>query len=200
MSNITRHQRPVRGGQNRQRNAVCCNLPQLRFSGYLTLDDIRQSKPRTMIKALTATVLALALLSGCVSTGASGHYLGTAQRKTAYVVSDRELDDYTIHNAITAELQKRGFRVIDSRDHAPASASNALVVYYLDHWNFDLIWLPVMYLSSLNIRIIDGNSSEVLATARFNAAMNTFPRSQTVVANLFTQLDQQNQPLVAAAN
>ena len=53
----------------------------------------------------------------------------------------------------------------------------------------DLIWLPVMYLSSLNIRIIDGNNSEVLATARFNATMNTFPRSQTVVANLFTQLD-----------
>jgi hypothetical protein len=153
-----------------------------------------------MIKALASTVLALALLSGCVSTGASGHYLGRSKPKTAYVVSDRELDDYTIHNAITAELQKRGFRVIDSRDHTPASASNALVVHYLDHWNFDLIWLPVMYLSSLSIRIIDGNSSEVLATARFNAAMNTFPRSQKVVANLFTQLDQQNQPLVAAAN
>ena len=97
--------------------------------------------------------------------GASGHYLGTSKPKKAYVVSDRELDDYTIHNAITAELQKRGFRVIDSRDHAPASVSNSLVVHYLDHWNFDLIWLPVMYLSSLNIRIIDGNSSEVLATA-----------------------------------
>ena len=52
-----------------------------------------------------------------------------------------------------------------------------------------------MYLSSLNIRIIDGNSSEVLATARFNAAMKTFPHSQTVVANLFTQLDQQNPSL-----
>jgi hypothetical protein len=37
-------------------------------------------------------------------------------------------------------------------------ASNALVVHYLDHWNFDFIWLPVMYLSSLNIRMIDGNS------------------------------------------
>jgi hypothetical protein len=153
-----------------------------------------------MIKALTSTVLALTLLSGCVSTGASGHYLGTTTPKTAYVVSDRELDDYTIHNAITAELQKRGFRVIDSADNEPASASNALVVHYLDRWNFDLIWLPVMYLSSLNIRVIDGNSSEVLATARFNAAMNTFPRSQTVVANLFAQLDQQNQPRVVAAN
>ena len=154
------------------------------------------------MKLLTALVLAISLVvySGCVSTGASGRYQGKSHAKTVYVVSDRELDDYTIHNAITAELQKRGFRVIDSRDHAPASASNALVVYYLDHWNFDLIWLPVMYLSSLNIRIIDGNSSEVLATARFNAAMNTFPRLQTVVANLFTQLDQQNQPLVAAAN
>jgi len=57
-----------------------------------------------------------------------------------------------------------------------------------------------MYLSSLDIRILDGSSSEVLATARLNAAMNTFPHSQTVVAKLFTQLDQQNQSLVAAAN
>jgi hypothetical protein len=151
-----------------------------------------------MLKAFTSTVLVLTLLSGCVSIGASGHYLGTSKPKTALVVSDRKLDDYTIHNSITTELQKRGFRVIDSREHAPTSVSNALVVHYLDHWNFDLIWLPVMYLSSLNIRIIDGNSSEVLATARFNAAMNTFSRSQTVVANLFTQLDQQNQPLGAA--
>ena len=78
-----------------------------------------------MIKALISTVLALVLLSGCVSTGASGQDLATSKAKTAYVVSDRELDDYTIHNAITAELQKRGFRVIDSRDHAPASASNS---------------------------------------------------------------------------
>jgi hypothetical protein len=153
-----------------------------------------------MIKTLTSTVLALALLSGCVSTGASGRYLGTSRPKTAYVVSDRELDDYTIHNAITSELQKRGFRVIDSRDHAPRSASNAIIVHYLDRWNFDFIWLPVMYLSSLNIRIIDGNNAEVLATARFNAAMNTFPRSPTVVANMFTHLDQQDQLLVASAN
>ena len=79
-----------------------------------------------MIKALTSTVLVLTLLSGCVSTGVSGRYLGMSQPKTAYVVSDRELDDYTIHNAITAELQKRGFRVIDSRGHAPASASTRL--------------------------------------------------------------------------
>jgi hypothetical protein len=110
-----------------------------------------------MIKALTSSVLALACYRA-VSTGASGHYLGTSRPKTAYVVSDRELDDYTIHNAITLVLQKRGFRVIGSRDHAPPSASNALVVHYLDHWNFDFIWLPVMYLSSLNIRMIDGNS------------------------------------------
>ena len=154
------------------------------------------------MKLLTALTVAISLIaySGCVSTGASGRYQGKSQPRAVYVVSDRELDDYTIHNAITAELQKRGFRVIDSRDRTPASASNALVVHYLDHWNYDFIWLPAMYLSSLNIRIIDGNSSEVLATARFNAAMNTFPHSQTVVAKLFTQLDQQNQSLVAAAN
>jgi hypothetical protein len=153
-----------------------------------------------MIKTLASVALVLALLSGCVSTGASGNYLNRSKPKTAYVVSDRELDDYTIHNAITGELQKRGFRVIDARDALPRSPGNALVVRYLDRWSYDFIWLPAMYLSSLNVRIIDGSTSEVLATARFNAAMNTFPRSQTVVAKLFAQFDQQNQPLVAAAN
>lgn len=148
---------------------------------------------------LCSTVFALALLSGYSIHRSIGKLLRYVKTNDRLCRPDRELDDYTIHNAITAELQKRGFRVIDSRDRTPASASNALVVHHLDPWNFDLIWLSVMYLSSLNIRIIDGNSS-VLATARFNAAMNTFPRSQTVVANLFTQLDQQNQPLVAAAD
>ena len=38
-----------------------------------------------------------------------------------YVMSDRELDDYTIHNAIIMELQKRGFRVIDSGEKARPS-------------------------------------------------------------------------------
>ena len=144
-------------------------------------------------------ILSVVAYSGCVSTGVSGRYQGKSQPKTVYIVSDRELDDYTIHNAITAELQKRGFRGIDSGNHGPISTSNALVLHYLDRWNFDLLWLPVMYLSALNIRIIDGNSSEVLATARFNAAINTFQSSQKVVANLFAEMDSQHPQVRAMA-
>jgi hypothetical protein len=48
--------------------------------------------------------------------------------KTVYVMSDRELDDYTIHNAIISELQKRGHRVVDAGDKAPASAQGSLVL------------------------------------------------------------------------
>jgi hypothetical protein len=64
---------------------------------------------------------------------------------------------------------------IDSRDHAPASASSALVVHYLDHWNFDLIWLPVIYLSSHNIRIIDGKKLGGIGNSAFQRFDEYFP-------------------------
>jgi curli biogenesis system outer membrane secretion channel CsgG len=56
-------------------------------------------------------------------------------------------------------------------------------------------------LTSLNIRILDGRTSEVLATAQYhNSALHTYPSSQKEVVKMFAQLDQQKQPLVAAAN
>ena len=152
-----------------------------------------------MTKAIASAVLILALLSACASTEGSGHYQGKLKPKTVYVVSDRTLDDFTIHHAIIAELQKRGFRVIDSRDQAPVSPGNALVLHYLDTWSWDWLVTGIMYLSAMNIRIVD-NASEVLASAQFNAPVNSFSTSHKVVANMFAQLDQQNQPLVAAAN
>ena len=72
-----------------------------------------------MIKAKTSAVLILALVSGCASTTQGAGSLRPT--KPIYVMSDRELDDYTIHNAIIMELQKRGFRVIDSGDKARPS-------------------------------------------------------------------------------
>ena len=92
----------------------------------------------TMTKAIASAVLILALLSACASTEGSGHYQGKLKPKTVYVVSDRTLDDFTIHHAIISELQKRGFRVIDSRDQAPVSPGNALVLHYLDTWSWGL--------------------------------------------------------------
>jgi hypothetical protein len=101
-------------------------------------------------------------------------------------MSDRELDDCTIHNAIIGELQKRGFRVIDAGDKAPASAGGSLVLHYLDNWTWDMC----MYLSSLSIRVIDGNTSEVVATGQYNNSfLHTYPDSRKEVVKIFAQLD-----------
>ena len=48
-------------------------------------------------------------------------------------MSDRELDDYTIHNAIIMELQKRGFRVIDSGEESAALAGPRRANRQLDY-------------------------------------------------------------------
>jgi hypothetical protein len=137
-----------------------------------------------MIKAITSAVLILALVSGCASTTQGTGSLRPT--KPIYVMSDRELDDYTIHNAIIMELQKRGFRVIDSGDKAPASANGALVLHYLDDWSWDM-W---MYLAALNIRIVDGKTSEVVATGQYrNSWLHTYPDSGKEVVKIFAQLD-----------
>jgi hypothetical protein len=92
-----------------------------------------------MTKAITSAILILALVSGCVSTTQSTGSLRRLPSKIVYVMSDRPLDDYAIHSAIIAELQKRGFRVIDSKDQAPASPGGALVVHYMDDWSWDMV-------------------------------------------------------------
>ena len=141
-----------------------------------------------MIKVTISALLSLALLSGCASTTQGTGSLKPT--KPIYVMSDRELDDYTIHNAIIGELQKRGFRVIDSGDKAPASPSGALVLHYLDNWTWDM----AMYLSSLSIRVVDGNTSEVVATGQYNNSFfHTYPDSRKEVVKIFAQLDASGQ-------
>ena len=141
-----------------------------------------------MIKAITSAVLILALVSGCASTTQGTGSLRPT--KPIYVMSDRELDDYTIHNAIIGELQRRGFRVIDSGDKAPASPGGSLVLHYLDNWTWDMC----MYLSSLSIRVIDGSTSEVVATGQYNNSfLHTYPDSRKEVVKIFGQLDASGQ-------
>ncbi|HEY5779351.1 MAG TPA: hypothetical protein VIT00_11480 [Terrimicrobiaceae bacterium] len=89
--------------------------------------------------------------------------------------------------------------VIDSGNQAPASPGNALVLHYVDTLKWDQLVTGIMYLSAMNIRILD-HSSTVLASAQFNAPINRFFTSRKVVADMFAQLDQQNQHLVVAAN
>lgn len=129
----------------------------------------------------------ISLLISCETTGSSGRSVSKHGSKTVYVVSDKPIDDYTIQSAITAELQKRGFRVIDSGSKSPKLPKNALVLHYMDTW----FWDVVMYLRVLDIRILDGNSSEIVATAKFkNGPIHSYANPQRVVADLFEDMDQ----------
>jgi len=104
----------------------------------------------------------------------------------AYLACDRELDDFTIHNAITRHLQNRGLAVVDKESESKIEA-HGLVVRYYDSWSWDL----VMFLQSLQIRVLDGKTDEVLATATFSQGrfLHSFPSSESVVEKLFAELD-----------
>lgn len=73
------------------------------------------------------------------------------------------------------------------------------MLHYVDTWKWDPLITGIIYLCAMNIRILD-NSSTVLASTQFNAPINRFSTSRKVVADMFAQLDQQNQHLVVAAN
>ena len=140
------------------------------------------------MKPITSIVFAVvvAAMTGCTATRSmTGHI---PHGKTVYVMSDRELDDYTIHNAIIDELQKRGHRVVDAGDKAPASAQGSLVLHYLDDWNWDMC----MYLAALNIRVLDESTSEPVAIGTYRTPfLHTYANSVKEVSLLFSRLDDQ---------
>ena len=91
-------------------------------------------------------------------------------------------------NAIIGELQKRGHRVIDSGDKAPTSAHGSLVLHYLDDWYWDMC----MYLARLNIRVLDGSTSEPVAIGMYRTPFfHTYANSVKEVSMLFSRLDNQ---------
>ena len=140
------------------------------------------------MKPITSIVSAVILvaMTGCTATRSMTGKI--PHGKTVYVMSDRELDDYTIHNAIIGELQKRGHRVVESADKAPASAQGSLVLHYLDDWNWDMC----MYLAALNIRVLDGNTSEPVAIGTYRTPfLHTYANSVKEVSMLFSRLDNQ---------
>jgi hypothetical protein len=141
-------------------------------------------KPITSI----VSVVILVAVTGCTATRSMTGKI--PHGKTVYVMSDRELDDYTIHNAIIGELQKRGHRVVDSGDKAPASAQGSLVLHYLDDWNWDMS----MYLAALNIRVLDESTSEPVAIGTYRTPFfHTYANSVKEVSMLFSRLDNQPQ-------
>lgn len=135
---------------------------------------------------LSLLLAACCLLSSCSSTETFGRQPAGNVSKTAYLFSGRQLDDSTIHTAITMELQNRGFRVIDCRDQRPAEGVNGLVVRYMDDWKWDL----VMYLSNLELSIQNGRNGELLTIGSFhNSKMHSYPSSKKVIQRMFQDFD-----------
>jgi len=125
-------------------------------------------------------------MTGCTATRSMTGRI--PHGKTVYVMSDRELDDYTINNAIIGELQKGGHRVVNAGDKAPASAQGSLVLHYLDDWSWDMC----MYLAALNIRVLDGSTSEPVAIGTYRTPfLHTYANSVKEVSLLFSRLDNQ---------
>lgn len=141
----------------------------------------------TMKLLVLLSLLGLSILSvSCSTTRASGESVRKVPGKVAYLSSDRSLDSHKIHNAITRELQQRGYKVIDKGSTPPQSKVNGIVVRYMDVWSWDV----VMYLRSLDIKILDGRNSQILSMSNFkNGFFHSFPNSEKVVNKLFTEFD-----------
>ena len=128
----------------------------------------------------------IVLFFGCAGTvNTSGTNIAKFKDQPAYLVCDHELDDYTIHNAISFELINRGFKVLDLSDKQPDKVSG-VVVHYMDHWAWDMS----MYLDNLQVRILNGTSGEVLAIGSYqNSALHSFPNTVKVVSEIFSDFD-----------
>ena len=132
---------------------------------------------------------AAVLCSSCGTYNAGGRKQASTviqNYSTVFLACDRELDDFTIHNAITQQLLSRSLSVVD-KGSQKGIEGNGLVVRYNDSWSWDL----VMFLQSLQIRVLDGKTSEVLATATFRQGkfFHSFPNSESTVEKLFAELD-----------
>ena len=140
---------------------------------------------RNILKLLLLPLLVV-LFPSCTSTSTTGNGVKTVPNNTFYLYSERELDDYKIHDAITNELTTRGYRVIDQKDTAPPQKVTGNVISYLDDWRWDV----VMYLDKLTIRIKDGRTSEVLAvTESKTKGLHGYPNSAKVVTELFAEME-----------
>lgn len=131
-----------------------------------------------VVKALMTLAIIGTLWVGCSSTRSGGLGVIGAGSRTVHLASDRELDDWEIHNAIT--------RVIDRGDDKFTQA-DGLILRYHDDWSFDI----VMFLCELQIRISDRSTGEVLATSSWSQGrvFHMFPNSSNVVANMLDDLD-----------
>jgi hypothetical protein len=128
----------------------------------------------------------IVLFFGCAGTvNTSGTNIAKFKEQPAFLVCDHELNDYSIHNAISFELMNRGFKVVDLSDKQPDNVSG-VVVHYMDHWKWDM----VMYLDNLQVRILNGTSGEVLAIGSYqNSGLHSFPDSVKVVGEIFSNFD-----------
>lgn len=131
---------------------------------------------------LAAVVLA-AVLSGCATVKT------TVSRPIPFkepvtVISDRELDDWKIHNLIVSQLQSRGYQV---RDGGDAKTNPATTVFrYNDRWSWDII----MFLRNLDVRLVDGKTGDIYASGGYAAGLfHLLPASSSATQDIFENLE-----------
>jgi|JI10StandDraft_1071094.scaffolds.fasta_scaffold167396_2 hypothetical protein len=133
--------------------------------------------------SISVLVGAALLASSCASSSeALGSANSLASFRTASVeVKPDDSGDAGIMQEIRTELTRRGLSVVPTR-----YPGKHLVVTIGDTWRWDL----VMYLYSLKIEFVDGNTGAVAAVVDYrNSAFHTFPDRRKVVRDLFAQLD-----------
>jgi hypothetical protein len=125
---------------------------------------------RLLFAALTCT-----LLSACASRfeAVKSRSLGNSPR-TVHIVAESDDGDAGIKNAVTQELLGRGCK-------------DGFKLGFSDDWKWDI----VMYLWTLDLRLVDENTGEVTAAARFwHGGLHTYPNNTQVVKKLFRKLDE----------
>jgi hypothetical protein len=141
------------------------------------------------MRYLSASVLALtfALLSGCSTTQEIVLAKANPVKRVAVVAQSLEEDNSPQMNGnLEAALQKDG---ITLKTTLPAgtrkSADVDAIVSYTDVWRWDL----VMYLKTLNVRLYDAETGDLLVTGQWNdSVMHGFRDAKVVMAGVVGEM------------
>ncbi|MGB6219389.1 hypothetical protein [Haloferula sp.] len=126
------------------------------------------------------------LLSSCATTyEVGGNPASISSRQTASVEARPGYSgDAAIRSAITGELRQRGFRLTESR----RKTNDHVAVVYGDTWRWDF----VTYILRMEMEFIDPQTGAIIADAEYrNSAAHGYAGAETIVRNLFAELDRQ---------
>ncbi len=143
-------------------------------------------KKITIIVLLVAALVSLNSCGGSIATQTLRKDVTISTDRVVHLACDYpDRQDWSIHKAITKELEARGFKVVD-RKAETFEKCDGIALRYKDQWMWDI----AMYLRELRIRAFDGETGELLATALYSQRFfHSYPNPDNVVADLFVELD-----------